>query len=119
MERMELAIGRLLLIGVLIALSLSALGAALYLFKQGNESVNYHTFHGISQQLTSIRGIWQSAMQMSAAGLIQLGLLVLVLVQILRVLLTTWFFVLLRDRIFVAISLFILGTLIYSFFCCF
>jgi uncharacterized membrane protein len=78
--------------------------------------MQYQTFHGEPPQFTSIRGIWNDAVSLAPRGLIQLGLLFFVVAQVLRIALTTGFFIKLRDWKFVLISLFILAVTSYSFF---
>lgn len=114
MERMQLAIGRLLLIGVLVSFAMVLIGGSLYLLKHGTDIVHYQSFHGEPQVYKSITDIFSDAFTFSSLGLIQLGLLILVITQVLRVGLTAWLFIQLRDNVFVYISLFILFVLIYS-----
>ena len=114
MERMQLAIGRLLLIGIIVSFILVFIGGSLYLLKHGADTVHYQSFHGEPHIYKSIAGISSNILTFSSLGLIQLGLLVLVIVQILRVGLTTWLFIQLRDNLFFFISLFILVVLLYS-----
>lgn len=116
MERIEVIIGRLLLAGVLISLSLVVIGIIIYLIKHGHEVVSYRIFHGEPQYFTTISGILQDSLTLSGRGFIQLGLLSLLIVQILRVALTAWYFAKLKDQVFVWISLFILAILLYSTF---
>ncbi len=116
MERIELAIGRLLLIGVLVSFSFVFLGGCFYLSKHGTEIVHYQSFHGEPLVYKSVIGIFKDAITLSSLGIIQLGLLTLVIIQILRVALTTYLFIKSRDKIFVCISLFILSVLIFSLF---
>lgn len=114
MEHLQLAIGKLLLCGVLVCFAIVTFGGGLYLFKHGTDIIHYHTFHTGLPAYTTITAILQAAGNFSARGIIQLGLLILVFLQVLRVALTLWLFIKLRDRCFIAISLFILIILIYS-----
>ena len=119
MENVRLAIGRLLLIGIVISLLLIITGGILYLFQHGNDIVNYQNFHGEPVLLTSFLGILSDAFSLAPRGIIQLGLLVLFFVQILRVALTGWLFIKEKSTLFIGISLFILfiliTTLLWSF----
>lgn len=115
MERIQLAIGRLLFIGVFVSFVTVLIGGSLYLWKHGADVIHYKSFHGEPQIYTSITGIIFDALTFSSRGLIQLGLLILVIVQILRVGLTTWLFMRSHENVFVYISLFILFVLICSF----
>jgi uncharacterized membrane protein len=112
MESIQLAMGRLLLVGVFISLIVVCIGGSIYLLNHGSDIIHYSAFQGEPQAYTSIINIFSHAF--SSLGLIQLGLLFLVLLQILRVAMTTWLFVQTRDGFFIFISLFILVILIYS-----
>lgn len=114
MEKLQLLIGRLLLVGVLLSLLLVAVGGILYLYSHGHEAVHFHVFHSESNGFTSLAGVWQDLSSFSALGIIELGLLVLVFLQVLRVLLTTWVFIKLRDTFFIWASFFVLLLLILS-----
>jgi uncharacterized membrane protein len=105
MERRQIAIGKLLLIGVLISFAMVLIGGILYLWQHGADIVHYQEFH--TDKIFK-------AFTFSPLALIQLGLLLLVIVQILRVGLTMWLFIKSRDRAFSYISFFILLVLIYS-----
>ncbi len=114
MERMQLAIGKLLLIGVLVSFIIVLIGGSLYLWNHGADIVHYQTFHHEPQFYQSITDIFLETLTFSPLALVQFGLLILVLVQILRVGLMSWLFISSRDAIFSYISLFILFVLIYS-----
>lgn len=116
MESIQLTISKLMIIGIVISLLLVAGGGIFYLSLHGSEIVSFSTFHQEPQTLTSIRGILRDAISLAPRGIIQLGLLVLLLTQVLRVILTTWFFAKIHNSVFVWISLFILAVLIYSVF---
>jgi len=111
---LRLAMERLLLIGIIISFFLIVLGGAIYLLQHGSDIVNYQHFRGESQSLTHPAGILFSALSLSPTGIIQLGLMTLFFVQILRVFLTTWYFVKEKNMIFCAISMFILLVLVIT-----
>lgn len=116
MDRMQLLIGQVLKVGVLLSFAIVLIGGVMYLWQHGNEMVAFHTFINASPLEDSFVGIFQNIFNLSAVGIIQFGLLFLVLVQLIRVLLTVFWFVLLREWIFVIISVFILSVLIASLF---
>ena len=116
MDNFELIIGKILRIGVIFSFMLVLTGGVFYLFQHGFEIVHLQTFSQETARLTSVNNIFLSALQFSAIGLIQLGLLILVLIQVLRVALTTWMFYHYRENILLLSSLFILFVLIYSLF---
>lgn len=114
-ERFRLVMGQLLLIGLLISLLLTAVGGGLYLYRHGNEVTNYQVFQKETHPVTS-RKIWKDALTLSPYGIIQLGILILVLTQLLRVALVAAYYFRIFDHKFMFLSLFILGVLIYSLF---
>ena len=116
MEKIEKLIGRLMTIGVVIAVFFVLLGGILYLWAEGKTIIHYSTFHGENHVPVSTWRFLLDALNFSPRGFIQLGLLTLIFMQLLRAALTAWYFHKLRDQIFTWISLFILGVLIYSLF---
>lgn len=116
MDRMQLLIGQVLKVGVLLSFVIVFIGGGMYLWQHGNEVVAFHTFVNESPLEDSFIGIFQNILNLSAVGIIQFGLFFLVLVQLIRVLLTVFWFVQLREWIFVIISAFILSILIASLF---
>jgi uncharacterized membrane protein len=114
MKRLELAIGRLLLVSVIVSFILVVIGGSAYLLKQGTDTVYYNSFRGEPQVYKSIIGIFSNALTFAPLGLIQLGLLILVIAQLLRVGMTAWLFIQSKEIIFAFISLFILVLLLYN-----
>jgi uncharacterized membrane protein len=111
----QLAIGYLLLIGAFICLVIIFAGGSLYLIQHGHEPIYQQAFYEKSQAVPSIAIIFHNAASFSALALVQVGLLCLVILQLIRVAMITWFFINLRDKLFSLISFFILSVLIYSF----
>lgn len=111
---MRLIISRLLLTGIVISLLLIITGGLLYLAQHGGDIVNYRSFHGEPVILTSFLGILTDAFYLKPVGIIQLGLLLLFLTQILRVALTAWLFLKEKSLFFVVISMIILFILIFA-----
>lgn len=115
-KRIETRIGMTLTAGVLLAGLLVAFGGMLYLLHHAGQPVHYHIFRGEPSDLRTIGGVVYEAMTLSGRGLIQLGLVVLVAVQLVRVALAAWLFVVQRDRVYAWIALAILAVLAYSLF---
>ncbi|MEK7705651.1 MAG: DUF1634 domain-containing protein [Myxococcota bacterium] len=112
--RFERLIGKVLLLGVGLAAAIVLAGAVLYLVRHGHETARYGIFHGEPTALRTIHGVILSSAALSARAIIQLGLIVLVAVQLVRVGLTVWLFWVARDRVFVAVSVVVLAMLLYS-----
>ena len=109
-------IGMILIAGVTLTGVVVASGGLLYLLHHGAANVHYRVFRGEPTDLRTIQGVVRDALRQSGRGVIQLGLVILVAVQLIRVALTAWLFAVMRDRVYVSISLFILIVLSYSLF---
>lgn len=114
MKEMQIALGWLLRIGVFLALLLVVSGGIIYLIHYGQMPADFHTFHGEPQTETSIVGILGGAWGLHPRDLIQLGILVLIVTQILRVVFVAWFFAKLKDYKFTLISLFVLVAILIA-----
>ena len=112
--QVEQRIGTLLRVGVALAAAIVALGAAVYLAHHGAELPEYHVFRGEPAALRSVGGIFARAFDLRGTGLIQLGLLVLMATPVARVVLALFAFARQRDRLYVAVALFVLAVLLYS-----
>jgi uncharacterized membrane protein len=113
-ERLARWIGNLLRLGVGIAGAVVLVGGVLYLARHGTETPSYHVFRGEPSQLRSAGGILRSAFGLSAPGIIQLGLLLLIATPIARVAFAALGFAMERDRTYVLVSLIVLATLLFS-----
>jgi len=111
---MELAIGRLLRIGVAAAAALVLIGAGVYLWHHGAELPNYHSFRGEPRQLRHLGAILTDAGALHGRGLIQVGLLLLIATPVLRVAYAAWAFARQRDTLYVVITLTVLAVLLFS-----
>jgi len=86
----------------------------MYLIRHGAAEVHYDVFAGEPTDLRTLRGVLADALRLNDRGIIQLGLIVLVGAQVVRVALTLWLFVVERDRRFVAISAVVLALLLFG-----
>ena len=113
-EKTEAVIGNLLRAGVLLAAAVVLMGGILYLFSHRGPHEDLRRFHAESDQMRSVAGVIHGAAHMDSRAIIQLGRLRLVLTPIARVLFAAVAFALERDYLYVAISLVVLATLVYS-----
>ncbi len=111
---MERVISLLLRIGVIGASALVLAGGILYLVQHGNVVPHYQTFQGEPSYLRTPSGVLISAARLDSRGIIQLGLLLLVLTPVARVAFSVAAFALQRDRLYVCVTLFVLGVLLYN-----
>ena len=114
-KQMENLIGTTLLLGVLISASLVTVGGILYLYQFGSHPLPPEL---LLNNLTprSIHQIFDMAFSFTPLGMVELGLLLLVATQSIRVALLVWFYSVIRDYKFASICGFILAMLIYSAF---
>lgn len=117
-QRLELAIANLLRIGVLAAAALVLCGGILAMRHAGAPVRSYATFYPPgdphSSGLGSIAHILHEAGRRSGAGIIGLGLLVLIATPIARVLFAILGFARERDWLYTAISLVVFAILVFS-----
>jgi uncharacterized membrane protein len=112
--RIELLLGTLLRAGVLTAAAVVLLGAVVYLARHGSERADYRTFRAQPLELRGIAGVMREAGSFDGAGIIQLGVLLLIATPVLRVASSAYAFARQRDRRYVVITLVVLGILSYG-----
>lgn len=114
-QRIQTWIGIVLLYGTLLSTGIVITGGIAYLMQTGGTPFQHELFQ--VQTTTTVREIWQFAFSFTPLGLIQLGLLLLIATQALRVAMLGVFYAFMKDCKFACISLFIFVVLIYSSFC--
>lgn len=100
--------------GTLSSFCLVVLGGGLYLLKHGANPIQIEVLQSAAY-VTNMVMVLKNAFFLEPVSMIELGLLLLVLTQIVRVAMLVWFYSLIRDHWFTGISLFVLSLLSYSF----
>jgi uncharacterized membrane protein len=113
-EKTEHVIGNLLRAGVLLSAFVVLAGGIYYFAEHLGPHKDYHTFHGQPEYLRTVSGVILSAVHFDSRGIIQFGLLLLVLTPIARVLFSAISFALEKDFTYVAVSLIVLVVLVYG-----
>jgi uncharacterized membrane protein len=113
-QAVALALGRLLQAGVLLAGAVVLLGGLRYLVKYGMTRALYRTFVGEPADLSHVGGILRAALELRGRGLIQLGLLLLIATPVARVAASLVAFLRQGDRIYTAVTAFVLLVLVAS-----
>jgi uncharacterized membrane protein len=113
--KIETIMGLIINIGVIISMGLVTLGGIKFLLEHGHENIHFD-FQPSNSYIINLKLAWQAALSFSSLGIIELGLIVLVATQIIRVGLLVGFYSITRDYWFSIISLFIFIILVYSFF---
>ncbi len=113
-RRAEELVGRILQVGVIVSALVVLAGGTMYLAKYGTSVAEHHVFRGEPERLRKVPEILDEAWHLHPRGVIQLGLLLLMLTPVVRVAFTVLVFALQRDRIFIVVTLIVLGVLLYS-----
>lgn len=112
--RMERMISLLLRVGVIAASAVVLAGGIHYLYQYGGSVPHYGVFQGEPAYLRTVSGILGSALRFDGRGMIQLGLLLLILTPVARVVFSVAAFALQRDRLYVCVTLLVLAVLLYN-----
>jgi uncharacterized membrane protein len=116
-QQAEQVIGSLLRAGVILAVLVVLAGGAHFLSQYRDEKPDYRTFSlAKTQGLRTIPGIVGEASSLDSKGIIQLGLVLLIATPVARVAFSVFAFAKLRDRVYVGVTLVVLGVLLYSLF---
>lgn len=113
-EKLDIAIGRTLQTGVLLAALIVLVGGVMYLLSVSGPRPDYSHFHGVVEHLRTPSGIFRGMIHGDAASIIQLGLLVLIATPVVRVILAGIGFLMERDRLYFWVSAIVLAVLCYS-----
>lgn len=113
-ERIEQTVGSLLRTGLVAATLVVVAGGAIYLHRHGAQVPDYRIFHGEPAALRGVAGILHASEQGSGSAIVQLGILLLLATPVVRVAFSVIAFAKQRDGLYVAITLVVLATLLYS-----
>lgn len=112
---LEMAMGRMLQFGVLLAALVVLVGGIMYIAQSGGSVTDYEHFRAATPATTTIRGIVAAAIQLDPRGIMGFGLLLLIATPVCRVIFGVVGFALLRDRLYTVVSLIVLAVLLFSF----
>ena len=113
-QQMDDIVSILLRVGVIVAAVVVLAGGILYLYRYGHEFPGYRVFQGEPSDLRTVSGILRDAWSFRARGIIQFGLVLLIVTPLARVTFSVIAFALQRDRTYVAVTLIVLTLLLYS-----
>jgi uncharacterized membrane protein len=99
---------------VIISALVVLLGGVIYLHHFAYNKPLYRVFLGEPSDLRHITGIIRDAMAFKGRGIIQFGLLLLIATPVVRVAFSIVAFALQRDRLYVMVTLIVLGILLFS-----
>ena len=113
-QRLEVAMGNMLRIGVLLAAAVVLLGGLLYLRHPGAPVPNYRAFHAGAAHTRTFPGILRGLSAWKSASIIQCGILLLILTPVGRVVFALVGFARERDWLYTLVSGIVLAVLVYS-----
>jgi len=113
-SRVERLVGEFLRVGVIIASVVVLIGGIAYLVRYGAGLPEYRIFTGEPADLRNMPGILTEAVSLSIRGIIQFGLLLLMLTPVAWVAFLLFAFAKQRDRTYIAVSSFVLAALLFS-----
>lgn len=113
-QQIERIIAVLLQGGVLLAILVVLLGAALYLGGHGRRIADFRVFHGSPWDLRSAPAVVRAALGGQREAVIQLGVLILIATPVARVLFALVAFAWDRDLVYVVVTAIVLGVLLYG-----
>lgn len=106
---------KLIMPGTITALFFIILGGILFILQYGNNQISdYKNFYSEPINLRFIPDMLANAMKLDAKSMIQFGLYILILLQLLRVALAGCLFIRLRDKYFITMSTFIICIMLVA-----
>ncbi|MEJ2689655.1 MAG: DUF1634 domain-containing protein [Deltaproteobacteria bacterium] len=113
-SRVERLVGEFLRVGVIIASVVVLVGGIAYLVRYGAGLPEYRIFSGEPAALRYMPGILADALSLSSRGIIQFGLLLLMLTPVAWVAFLLFAFTRQRDGTYVVVSSVVLIALLFS-----
>lgn len=115
-NRLDEVLTYLLMVLILLASAIIAYGGLQFIVEHGVAVPDYAIFSGEPKALKGISGVYQLLMKGSSLGIIQAGLLLLMVIPVVRLALITFYFIVERDRLYSWVSAFALLVLLGSIF---
>jgi uncharacterized membrane protein len=112
-HQLEQLIGKILRLGVIVSSLITLVGGVLYLMSNPTRT-DYHVFRGEPIFLRQVSDIVTDAAAFDPRGIIQLGIVLLLATPILRVALSAVSFAILRDTLYVVVTVAVLSVLLFS-----
>jgi uncharacterized membrane protein len=113
-QQVEVAISVLLRVGVTLAAAIVVVGGILYLIHNGQDMPQGHVFRGEPADLRQVPGVLHDVLALRGRGIIQLGILLLILTPVARVAFSVFAFWQQRDRLYIIVTLIVLGILVHG-----
>jgi len=115
-ERLDIALGRLLQTGVILAAAVVLAGGIVYLIRHGGSRPEYRSFISEPKTYRDISAMLRAGFNGSGRAIIQLGLLLLIATPVARVAWSVYAFFRERDNVYVVATVIVLSLLMFSIF---
>src|SRR5580704_1722250 len=112
---LELIIGQLLRYGVLLSSLVVAAGGIVYFIRHGYQQPAFDTFRGEPDKMRKPLEMLKAIRHGEGRPLIAFGLLLLILTPIARIVFSIFGYLLEKDYLYVLITLFVLGVILWNF----
>ncbi|WP_341528445.1 DUF1634 domain-containing protein [Nostoc sp. UHCC 0302] len=113
-RQFEILISNLLKYGVILATAVVFIGGVLYLIRHGSETPNYQIFRSEPSYFRNPEAVATAAFSGRRRGIIQLGLLLLIITPVARVAFSLVAFMRQRDSTYIVVTLIVLAGLLIS-----
>jgi uncharacterized membrane protein len=113
-QQMDITISVLLRVGVTLAAAIVSVGGILYLINNGHSIPEDHIFRGEPADLRQVPGVLHDVLTLQGRGIIQLGILLLILTPVARVAFSVLAFWQQRDRLYIIVTLIVLLILVHG-----
>jgi uncharacterized membrane protein len=113
-QQMDITISVLLRVGVTLAAAIVIIGGILYLIHNGHGIPEDHIFRGEPADLRQVPGVLHEVQALRGRGIIQLGILLLILTPVARVAFSVFAFWQQRDRLYIIVTLIVLAILVHG-----
>lgn len=115
-HQLEIAMGRMLQVGVTVAALVVLAGGILRLVHSPAPKPDYSHFHGAPAGYEHIGSIAAGAFHLDGSSMVEFGILLLIATPICRVLFGVVGFAIMKDKLYTAVSAIVLTILLLSFF---
>jgi uncharacterized membrane protein len=112
----EMFIGQQLRWGVITSSIIAFIGGIIYLLNHGTAIPSYTQFTGAPEYVRHLPGIFKGVLQLDGRAIIQLGVVVLLATPITRIAFSVLAFAMEKDKLYVVITLIVLGVITFSIF---
>jgi uncharacterized membrane protein len=113
-QQIDITISVLLRVRVTLSAAIVIVGGVFYLIHNGHAIPENHIFRGEPADLRQISGVFHDVLTLQGRGIIQLGILLLILTPVARVAFSVFAFWQQHDRFYIIVTLIVLAILVHG-----